>query len=129
MRVAIAAAVLANLTVAANAQDCVDRATTFEISECLSGELKQQDAELNRVYQAALKTTQLGELEPKVRKAFEAALRDSQRKWVAFRDADCRELTGYEWYGGSGSGNASASCMVQMTRARAKDLKDRYEGR
>jgi uncharacterized protein YecT (DUF1311 family) len=120
-------ACLATATGAARAQECGDAGSTVEISQCYERALQRADAELNRAYQTALRGARDDSALPPAQKGrWEAALRDAQRKWVAFRDADCKELIGYEWYGGTGMGSAMLACMLGKTRARTKELMDRY---
>jgi uncharacterized protein YecT (DUF1311 family) len=108
--------------------DCSEGTSTVEISQCFERELTRADAELNRAYQVALKGARDDSALPATLKGkWEAALRDAQRKWVTFRDADCKELIGYEWYGGTGMGSAVLSCMVEKTKARSKELLARYD--
>lgn len=54
-------------------------------------------------------------------------LRDAQRAWIAFKETDCGELIFYEWWGGTGAGIASLGSQIDTTRARANDLKSRYQ--
>lgn len=115
---------------AARAQpaDCSEANSTVEISQCFERELQRADAELNRAYQVALKGARDDSALPASLKGrWEATLREAQRKWVAFRDADCKELIGYEWYGGTGMGSAVLSCMADKTKARTKELLARYD--
>lgn len=45
-----------------------------------------------------------------------------QRRWIAYRDAEC-ELTGFEWYGGTGRSHATLEFARELTEARTKALK------
>jgi uncharacterized protein YecT (DUF1311 family) len=108
--------------------DCGNRGNTAEIGQCVVAALKVADTNLNQVYRAALQ--QIGEgpdPAPDVRERWKAALRDAQRAWIAFRDADCDGLTQYEWWGGSGQSNAIVFCRLDKTNARVRDLKERYQ--
>ena len=58
--------------------------------------------------------------------SFEEAMRKSQRAWVAFRDADCKELAAQYWAGGTGTTSAVLGCMTEKTVQRTKELKDLY---
>ena len=49
-----------------------------------------------------------------------ADLRDAQRKWVAFRDANCGFY--YDPEGGSAARLASKECVVTLTAHRAHEL-------
>ena len=50
------------------------------------------------------------------------ALRDAQRAWIAFRDAECG-LAYALWGAGSMRLLAGADCRLEMTAARARDLR------
>ena len=89
--------------------------TTYDQSVCLSGIYKQVDAELNGAYQKALAVaTQYGPGDVR-------NLRDSERKWIAWRDSDCAAEYGF-WGGGSGGPNARALCLIVLTREHAAHL-------
>ena len=59
---------------------CMDKAmSTASMSDCADASYKRWDRELNRVYT---------ELRGKIHKPAQAALKDSQQKWLAYRDAE-----------------------------------------
>jgi uncharacterized protein YecT (DUF1311 family) len=91
---------------------CDDKQTTMELADCWNAELKKADAELNRVYQAALK---------KHRPENTVKLRKAQRAWIAFRDAQC-EAEGSIYQGGTIQPIIEAHCRVKLTQERTKDL-------
>src|SRR5688572_26438348 len=73
--------------------DCSQAPSNVEMSECLDRELKREDVALNRIYQEALRSTRDNDSMPAAeRRKWQAAVRDSQRKWIAFRHADCKTL-------------------------------------
>jgi uncharacterized protein YecT (DUF1311 family) len=108
--------------------DCGNANTTVELNYCEEQELEKADKALNEVYRTTLaridKTTGL---EPKVRAAWRKAVQDAQRKWIAFRDADCKGATAFEWYGGTGATVAVLGCTRAMTVERTKELRERNE--
>jgi uncharacterized protein YecT (DUF1311 family) len=107
--------------------DCANATSTYEMNFCANKDFEKADAELNKVYKQALAHVEKNAGSPPYdRKAWEAALRASQRTWVAFRDADCKDLTAMEWQGGTGGTSAEMGCMTQLTTARTKDLRERY---
>lgn len=111
--------------------DCGNAQSTYEINACADKEFSSADAELNAAYQAALKAVPqfaAGE-KPYDARSWEQALRASQRAWVAYRDAECKDHVAMFWTGGSGASADIIGCMTEMTRARTKRLKDRYETR
>ncbi len=108
--------------------DCNKAVATPELNYCEELELKKADRELNEAYRGALaRIDRAMELDPKVRVEWRKALQDAQRKWIAFRDADCKGAVAYEWYGGTGATLAVLGCMRAMTLARAKELRERNE--
>jgi uncharacterized protein YecT (DUF1311 family) len=50
------------------------------------------------------------------------ALQQSQRAWLAFRDADCHWKS-TSFYGGTGQAAIAANCRAVMTRDRATELR------
>ena len=110
--------------------DCENPATNIEIGACLDRELKAADAELNRVYKAAMAAIERSDhLTPELRGEWKAALRAAQRLWISYRDADCRTPIEYEWWGGSGVGMAILSCLLEKTKVRVSELRERYDSR
>lgn len=89
--------------------------TTLGISTCVMAEHAAWDAALNREYQAA--------------RAHYAddptaadSLRNAQRAWIAWRDAECAFQ--YDRYGGGSMRSvASANCRMSMTAMRALELR------
>jgi uncharacterized protein YecT (DUF1311 family) len=120
---------VAGLASAAQAQtiDCANASSTVEMNFCADKDFQAADKALNAAYEAAVANIKTRELEkPYDAKSFEAALRAAQRAWVAYRDADCKDLTAQEWSGGTGTTSAVLGCMTEKTMQRTKDLKERY---
>jgi uncharacterized protein YecT (DUF1311 family) len=92
---------------------CLDKAggVTFAMQDCISEELERQDRRLNGAYEALMRSV------PEKRRA---QLRDAQRKWIAFRDANCEFY--YDPQGGSAARLASNECVVTLTADRAHEL-------
>lgn len=135
-RLAVGLALLPLLAATARAQppgariDCNDPRTTPEIAWCAGKDFEAADAELNAVYKQALAGIgQASHLGPEQRRDWTRALREAQRHWLAFRDKDCGEVVGWEWYQGTGMGAASLGCKTQKTRTRTEELKERYVAR
>ncbi|QCI14574.1 DUF1311 domain-containing protein [Pseudomonas putida] len=91
---------------------CMDKASsTVAMSSCIQAETKLQDERLNRVYKQLATQLDTG---PK------KSLRDVQRQWIAYRDANCKfhvqasEGTMAQLEGGM--------CMLDMTRERGAEL-------
>jgi uncharacterized protein YecT (DUF1311 family) len=92
---------------------CLDQAggATFAMQDCIREELERQDRRLNETYKALIDSL------PEKR---QAQLRDAQRKWIAFRDANCEFY--YDPQGGSAAGLASNECVLTLTAERAHEL-------
>jgi uncharacterized protein YecT (DUF1311 family) len=82
------------------------------------------DAKLNEVYRHAVQT--ISKSGSNNAAAWKSALKSAQQTWIAFRDADCGPLTGYEWGHGTGMGSATESCLLEKTTRRTHDLVQRY---
>lgn len=111
-----------------DAIDCTDASTTVEMNFCSDKDFKAADAKLNAVYQKVLAQIATSGLEkPYDSQSWEAAMREAQRAWVAFRDADCKGVVPMEWSGGTGTSSAVSGCMTQKTEERIKELSERYD--
>ncbi|TBN43883.1 DUF1311 domain-containing protein [Paracoccus subflavus] len=89
--------------------------TTIGISRCVMGEHAAWDAALNREYQAA--RAHYAEDQTAADR-----LRDAQRAWIAWRDAECAFQ--YARYGGGSMRTiAAANCQMSMTAMRALELR------
>lgn len=91
--------------------DTPDGQTTAGTVGCIAVELKIQDAALNAAYRkltAGMNTRQ------------QAGLRDAQRAWIAYRDADCASRQDWEW--GSMSTVAANFCVLRRTVERTIEL-------
>lgn len=108
--------------------NCENATATVELNFCAERDFDAADAELNKVYAEALKAIpDMATEAPYDAKGWEAALRASQRAWVAYRDAECNDHVAMFWTGGSGATSDIIGCKEEMTRARTKELKERYK--
>lgn len=122
-------AILAPLSgdAAAKALDCAELTSNAEMTDCMKRRYESADQELNRVYQMAIdKIRKSDHLTVKQRKEWEAAFRKAQRAWVTFKDADCGEMIGWEWHGGSGMALTSLTCLFERTATRTEEIRSRY---
>jgi uncharacterized protein YecT (DUF1311 family) len=94
---------------------CLDKASgvTLAMVDCIKEELERQDRRLNTAYQTLMVSL------PEKRRP---KLRDAQRKWIAFRDANCRFY--FDPDGGSAARLASNECVVTLTAHRARELEN-----
>lgn len=97
------------------ADDCQDAHNTIEFNECGARVYAKADDELNQIYKLVL-----------ARNAdLKSEIRQSQRQWILFRDAECKAASDM-WKGGTGMNYAYLSCMAQLTRQRTDYLKATY---
>ncbi|MGE0086197.1 MAG: lysozyme inhibitor LprI family protein [Desulfococcaceae bacterium] len=94
---------------------CMDRANgiTENMIECFAAETKKQDARLNKVYKELMNA-----LSP----ARKNQLKEAQRAWIKFRDANVSYCENPE--GGSIARINSNRYFMSATAARAKELED-----
>jgi uncharacterized protein YecT (DUF1311 family) len=91
--------------------------TQIGMQQCAAEETARHDARLNRNYKAIL--DQLDSADDK------DAVRNAQRAWIAFRDADCGSYVSMTW--GSMSRLEGAQCMTERTEERADQLQSFLE--
>ena len=113
---------------AADEVDCEKAVTTVDLNTCSEQSLDIADKALNETYKKILANLALPDTENAAGNLkWAEALKISQRAWVAFRDADCKTLMVHEAGGGTATTGAILGCMTEMTDARTKSLKERYE--
>ena len=98
--------------------------TTVGMSDCISSETAEWDAILNEEYKATQAV--LAERDAEGRSDIldrTDSLRDAQRAWIAFRDADCTARYAI-WQDGTIRTIVGANCHLTMTAARAIALRD-----
>lgn len=98
----------------ASAADCNNAQTQGEMNECAVADYKKADKELNSAYQQALKKTS-GEQRN--------LLKSAQKKWIFYRDADCKFQT-QNTIDGSVYQMNMGICLKNKTEQRTKELKD-----
>jgi uncharacterized protein YecT (DUF1311 family) len=113
MMIAVGILMALGIGCSAQAEDC--DANQASMNQCASKQYTALDAELNTQYKA-----QMSWLTTPARKK---ALQDAQKKWVAFRDADCQYQVGKREDGGSLWPLAQAQCLSERTKVRVEQLK------
>jgi uncharacterized protein YecT (DUF1311 family) len=101
--------------------DCKTAASTPAVEFCASREYHAADLRLNEAYRAVAAFVDKADVPPEARAKWHNALVEAQRRWIAFRDAECA-LTGYQWYGGTGRAGAETTCKTQLTNGRIEAL-------
>jgi len=92
---------------------CASKALNeYDITRCITTELKQADKELNTAYNDAQK---------RIQKFRQKDLLNIQRLWIKYTDAKCGFL--YHKESGSAGLSSSAECKLQETILRTIELK------
>ncbi len=97
---------------------CAGVTITADLVRCLSKARSSADTKLNAMYKTVQETL-------RSRTGDAQRLRNAERLWLQYRDANCtaeRDL----YDGGTGGAPAYLACMEAMTRARAKELQVVY---
>ncbi len=91
-------------------ETCADETSTIGIATCVDGLHAAWDGRLNTAYQAVMN---------RLEGAQKTALRDAQRAWIAYRDANCAFYAAGE---GTIAQIETAVCMYALTRQRAEEM-------
>ena len=84
----------------------------MQLDQCAVQDFEKSDAKLNALYKTLIS---------KYDAANGALLKDAQRKWLAFRDAECSYETNGT-VGGTINPMMDTMCRTRMTDARVKEL-------
>jgi uncharacterized protein YecT (DUF1311 family) len=122
---ALLALLVASPSLAQAPRDCAKAVSTPEINACEADALDRADKALNIAYRATLARVDKADMEAAPRAEWRKAVQEAQRRWIAFRDADCDGAVAFEWYGGTGATAAVLACKRAMTEARTKELRER----
>jgi uncharacterized protein YecT (DUF1311 family) len=92
---------------------CLDKAggVTPAMIDCISAELKRQDALLNQNYRKLMASLSAGR---------KKVLQEAQRAWIKFRDTNCDFY--FDPDGGSAARIDANECLLNATADRAKEL-------
>lgn len=112
---------LLGLSPVVKADPCVTQANTLEMNACARQQLDAADAALNAAYRSLMAALP-AENEPGVSGAPpRIALRNAQRLWIKFRDADCAARAQL-YAGGTIVTIIHLSCMRQHVEQRTREL-------
>ena len=97
----------------ANFSTCMERSggVTVAMMDCLHQETEIQDLRLNKAYKLLM-----AQLKPERKQE----LKQVQRAWLAFRDANCRFYADPD--GGSIARISASDCFLRATAARVQEL-------
>jgi uncharacterized protein YecT (DUF1311 family) len=118
----VAAALLGGVFTVAQAQDRRGR----EFGPASVQELAAADRRLNQVYQRRIANARADDRNDRRFRGWysqEAALRNSERAWIAFRDAECRYLTQQD-VGARGHAALMRGCLLMQTEDRTEELRE-----
>jgi len=93
--------------------DCANPATQAGMNICAGRDYKAADTALNAAYSA---------LRKKLGTHGRDLLKDSERKWIGWRDAECTFRTS-DSEGGSIHPLVVSTCLTELTKARTAQLK------
>lgn len=100
------------------AVDCTS-GVTVDIVECQNHDYQQADALLSVAYKRAMGSAKSYDKSG----ALANKLRDAQRAWIKFRDADC-EAQRAVYEGGTMGAVVLNGCMLSHVKTRTKDLQE-----
>ena len=109
----------------AAAASCASPQTQTDMTRCAGQDYVQADAAMTRQWKATQAFMKQRDAQDKSRGGgfgYAAALLESQRAWLKFRDTQC-VIAGAEFAGGSMQPMAVAQCKARLTEARAKELR------
>ena len=100
-------------TVAKKPPDCMAAAATqYDMDMCAGQDFKKADDALNALYRQMM---------PRYNPADQALIRDAERKWLDYRDAECAFETNLS-VGGTIHPMDETMCRTERTEARIKEL-------
>mgnify|MGYP000933126854 CR=1 FL=1 len=111
------------------APNCNDPQSNLEMKLCAARDLKSAEAELKTAFERALASAEGQYRSVEKEPGFERIpnmpeqLRRAQRAWEAYRDLNC-DYRNLLYYGGSMAPLAVTGCLLDMTKARTKELNE-----
>lgn len=121
----LAVALLGGAITVASAQDRRGRDRNDEFGPASVQELAAADRRLNQVYQRRIADARADDRRDRRGRNWysqEAALRQSERAWIAFRDNECRYLT-QQNAGARGYNALMRGCLVEQVEERTEELR------
>ena len=125
MRLLLATALLACMSLGAHAQENIDCGYPLNNNErayCAQKAFEVANAKLETTYQDLLgRVIEMNDALPEHLKGAPAALEEAQAAWVSFRDIDCNAYS-FPFKGGTRGNELYRNCMIIMTMQRIDDL-------
>ena len=121
----LALAAMAALQTPYEEHNCDDPQNQADMNACAAIAFETADADLNAAWAEAIAGAR--EMDGEINREFddgptsEAVLREAQRAWIVFRDAQCT-YEGHEARGGSMEPMIYNGCRARLTRERAAQL-------
>jgi uncharacterized protein YecT (DUF1311 family) len=127
----LALALQGSLDAQAREHHCSDPQNQMDMNFCADIDFQRADAELNAAWREAIASARSSDREidrrSDQRPPQEAKLREAQRAWLIFRDAQCT-VEGYEEArGGSMEPMVFSGCRARLTRERIAQLRSSSE--
>ena len=118
-------AVLFSLPAIAQDLDCEDPQSQEEMTGCAGLAFEDADRRLNEVWPRLVEIAQDNDFlgVDDGRPSYEETLREAQRAWIGFRDANCT-FEGFQARGGTMEPMLIGDCLARMTEARIMELTD-----
>ncbi|WP_462383550.1 lysozyme inhibitor LprI family protein [Pseudomonas sp. Marseille-QA0892] len=105
-------ALIAPMPALADIDPCAKAQTQMDLNACTDQAYRAADLALNQTYQT---------LRKRLSENGRTKLKDAQRAWISFRDAECTFIaSGME--GGSAQPMVHSSCLTNLTRERTETL-------
>ncbi len=109
---------------AAQEVDCADAISQSDMNICAEEDWQEADQDLNTTYQDVMAAMQQIDADlPDDLSGAEDALRDAQRAWISYRDANCT-AAGFMMRGGSAEPLLVFGCLRELTLNRTQELRD-----
>lgn len=111
------AALIAPVPAFAQTDPCATAQTQMDLNACTDQAYRAADLALNQTYQT---------LRKRLSEESRSKLKDAQRAWITFRDAECTFIaSGVE--GGSAQPMVHSTCLTNLTRERTETLAKQME--
>ena len=104
--------------------DCATAEAQQDLNQCAELDWQAADEALNDAYKRAM--AEMKDMDANMPEDLQGAadaLREAQRAWIPYRDANCT-LAGFPMRGGSAEPLLVYGCMTQMTEDRTAELLD-----